>query len=197
MKKNKIILPEGYKNILIVFAVSIVLSLFISDFLGNIGFVLGIFLLYIYRDNYRHIFTNTQSVLAPIDSVVTAIDKVNGKYKIYCKVGLLNNHVLRAPIDGEVKVKTHRRGLYLNTNSYKASLYNEQIVLKFDNIKLKLISGLCNAKMKYIKETSVSQGDKISVFLDGMVVITVPKSEKLLIRIGDKLTSGQTILFKK
>lgn len=197
MKKNKIILPEGYKNITIVFIVSIILSLFISDFLGNIGFVLGIFLLYVYRDNYRHIFTNTQSVLAPIDSVVTAIDTVNEKHKIYCKVGLLNNHILRAPIAGDVKVKKHRRGLNLNTSSYKASLYNEQVVLKFDDIKIKLISGLCNSKMKYIKETEVSQGDKISIFLDGMVVITVPKSEDLLINIGDKLTSGQTILYKK
>ncbi|MGB3751993.1 MAG: phosphatidylserine decarboxylase [Arcobacteraceae bacterium] len=197
MKKNKILLTEGYRSIAIIFAVSIILSLFISDFLGNIGFIVGIFMLYVFRDTYRHIFTNTQSVLAPIDSVVTAIDTVNGKHKIYCKVGLLNNHVLRAPIDGEVKVKTHRRGLNLNINSYKASLYNEQIVLKFDDIKLKLISGLCNMKMKYIKEASVSQGDKISVFLDGMVVITVPKSEKLLITIGDKLTSGQTILYKK
>lgn len=197
MKKNKIILAEGYKNIAIVFGVSIILSLFISDCLATIGFILGAFLLWVYRDNYRHIFSNTQSVLAPIDSVVTAIDTVDGKYKIYCKVGLLNNHILRAPIAGEVKVKKHRKGLNLNTNSYKASLYNEQIVLKFDDVKLKLISGLCNMKMKYIKETSVLQGDKISVFLDGMVIITVPKSEKLLINIGDKLTSGQTILFKK
>lgn len=197
MKKNKIILPEGYKNIAIVFGVSIILTLFISDCLGIIGIVLGLFMLYVYRDTYRHIFTNTQSVLAPIDSVVTAIDTIDGKFQIYCKVSLLDNHLLRAPIDANMKIKKYRRGLNLNATSYKASLYNEQIVLKFDDIKLKLISGLCNMKMKRINESKVTQGDKISVFLDGMVVITVPKSEDLLINIGDKLRSGQTILFKK
>jgi len=197
MKKNKLILSEGYKTIAITFVISIVLMLFISDCLAYIGIVVGLALIFIYRDTYRHIFKNTQSVLAPIDATITAIDNVDGKYKIYCKVSLCNNHVLRAPIDADVKVKKFRRGLNLNPNSYKASLYNEQTVLKFSDIKIKLISGLCNHKMKRIKECTVSQGDKISVFLDGLVIITVPQENELLINIGDKLTAGQSILFKK
>ena len=51
--------------------------------------------------------------------------------------------------------------------------------------------------MKRVKECNVSQGDKISVFLDGLVIITVAKENELMVNIGDKLTSGQTILFKK
>lgn len=195
--KNNLILKEGYKNIAIVFLLAIFLNLFISDCLGTIAMVLGICLLYIYRGSNRHIFNNTQSVLAPIDSRVIAIDKVNGKFKIYCKVGLLDNHILRAPIDADLKVKKYRHGLNLNADSYKASLYNEQIVLKFDDIKMKIISGLCNSKITRIQETQVFQGDKITVLLDGMVVITVPETSELLIDIGDKLTAGQSILFKK
>lgn len=197
MKKNKLILSEGYKTIIITFLIAIVLMLFISDCLGYIGIIIGLALLFIYRDSYRHIFKNTQSVLAPIDGTISAIDQENGKYKIYCKVSLCNNHVLRAPIDADLKVKKYRRGLNLNPNSYKASLYNEQTVLKFSDIKIKLISGLCNHKMKRVKECTVAQGDKISVFLDGLVVITVPADYDLMIKIGDKLTSGQSILFKK
>jgi phosphatidylserine decarboxylase len=197
MKKNNFILQEGYKYIAIVFAITIFLELFISDFLGSIGILLGLFLLFVYRGSSRHIFSNTQSVLAPIDSTVTAIDTLNGKTKIYCKVSLLNNHILRAPIDTDMKIKEFRHGLNLNPSSYKASLYNEQVVLKFDDIKVKLVSGLCNPKMKRIQENTVSQGDKISVFLDGMVVITVPETNELLITIGEKLIAGQSILFKK
>lgn len=197
MKKNNLILSEGYKTITITFVIAIVVMLFIYDCLGYIGILIGLALLFIYRDTYRHIFKNTDSFLAPIDATVSAIDHANGKYKIYCKVSLLNNHVLRAPIDADVKVKKYRRGLNLNPNSYKASLYNEQIVLKFSDIKIKLISGLYNHKMKRVKEITVSQGDKISVFLDGLVIITIPSQYDLNIKIGDKLTSGQSILFKK
>jgi len=197
MKKNKLILKEGYKYIGIVFTVSIFLELFISDCLGSIGILLGLFLLYIYRGSNRHIFSNTQSVLAPIDSTVVAIDKINGKLKIQCRVGLLNNHILRAPVDSELKVKKFKHGLNLNPNSFKASQYNEQVVLKFDDIKIKLISGLCNPRMKRIQDITVSQGDKIAVFIDGLVIITIEEETNLLINIGDKLTAGQTILFKQ
>lgn len=197
MKKNSLILPEGYKSIIIGFLISIVLILFLSDCFGYLALLITLSLVYIYRNNNRHIFRNTQMVLAPIDSTVTAIDKSNGKYKIYCKVNLCNNHILRAPMDAELKVKKYKRGLNLNPNNYKASLYNEQTVFKIEDIKIKLISGLCNHKMKKLKETNVVQGDKISVFLDGLVIVTVPKEYDLMINIGDKLVSGQTVLFKK
>ena len=121
----------------------------------------------------------------------------NGKYKVYCKVGLLDNHIVRAPLSTTMKIKKYKRGLNLNVNSYKASLYNEQVVLKFDDIKVKLISGLCNIKIKRMYESNVSQGDKISVFIDGLVIITISDGIDLLIKIGDKLTAGQTILFKQ
>jgi len=197
MKKNKLILKEGYKSIGIVFTVSVLLMLLISDCLGYIALGIAVFLLYVYRDTYRHIFKNTQSVLAPIDCTVTAIDNVNGKHKIYCKVGLLNNHIVRAPSDAEVKVKKFKRGLNLNPNSYKASLYNEQTVVKFPDLKMKLISGLCNHKMKRVKESTVEQGDQIAVFLDGLVILTIAKENELMVKVGDKLISGQTILFSK
>jgi len=198
MKKDSFILREGYKNITITFVTALFFMLFISDYLGYIGIFVGIFLVYVYRNNYRHIFKNTQNILAPIDAVVSSIDKVNGKTKIYCKVSLCtNNHVLRAPIDGELKVKKYKHGLNLNPNTYKASLYNEQIVLKFDDLKVKLISGLCNNKIKRIPNRNVVQGEKITVFLDGLVIITMDEKSKLMVNIGDKLTSGQTLLFKK
>ena len=196
MKTNKLILEEGYKKVVITFLISIALLLFISDCIGSIGIILSLILLYIYRGGYRHVFKNTQSVLAPIDSSITAIDETNDKYKIYCKVGLGNNHLLRAPIDADLKIKKYKRGLNLNPHTYKASLYNEQIVLKFEDLKIKLISGLYNHKMKRIKECKIEQGEKISVFLDGLVIISIPKNNKLLVKIGDKLTSGQTILYK-
>jgi phosphatidylserine decarboxylase len=197
MKLNSLILKEGFKNIAIVFTIAFFLKLFISDCLGVITLLIGIFLLFVYRDTSRHIFKNTQSVLAPVDSKIIAIDKVNGKMKIYCKVNLLDNHILRAPIDADMKVKKYRHGLNLNPNSYKASLYNEQVVLKFDDMKVKLISGLYNNKIKRIHDKTISQGDKVTLFIDGIVVITLKDEFDLLVKIGDNLTSGQTILFKK
>ncbi|MGK0256058.1 MAG: membrane glycosyltransferase, partial [Arcobacteraceae bacterium] len=76
MKTNNIISKEGYKTIGIIFSIAIFLILFISNCIGLIMIIIGFFMMYVYRDTNRYIFSNTQSVLAPIDSTVTAIDKV-------------------------------------------------------------------------------------------------------------------------
>ena len=197
MKNNNKILEEGYRNIGISFGISLFLLLFISDCLGYIGLLISLFIVFVYRNSKKHIFINSQNILAPIDATVTAIDTVNGKTKVYCKVNLCNNHIFRAPQDSEMKIKKYKRGLNLNPNSHKASMYNEQITLKFDDMKVKLISGLCNNRIKKMNDSTVVQGDKLAVFLDGLVVITFAAENKYLVSIGDKLSSGQTVLFKK
>ncbi len=196
MNKN-IILEQGYKPIIISLVITITLWLFISSFFGNIALFITLFIAFIYRNPSRHIFRNSQSVLAPIDSTIEAIDIVDGKQKIYCKVNLCNTHTLRAPSDGELKIKKYQHGLNLNPNTPKASLLNEQMVLKINNLKIKLISGICNSNINYLENKKVYQGEEIGLFLDGIVTIYVNSEYQLLVNIGDKLTSGQTILFRK
>lgn len=192
-----IILKEGYKPLALLLIIAIILELFISDFLSNIVLIVFLFTLFIYRNPYRHIFENSNSILSPIDGQIIAIDYDNVEQKIYCKVNLCNNHILRAPQNGDIKIKKYQYGLNLNPNSYKANILNEQIVIKFDNLKLKLISGICNTKIEYIEKENLKQGENIGLFLDGIAVMTVKNEDLLMVKIGDNLTAGQTIIFKK
>lgn len=197
--KNKIILEEGYKPVIIALVLSIVVDLLISDALGDIGLLITLFILFVYRNPSRHIFENSSSVLAPVDGVVTAIDNIDGKQKIYVKVNLCNIHVVRAPLSGEYKIKNTQNGLNLNPNSYKANLLNEQSTLKFKNeqLSIKFLSGICNGKIDFKNSSTVSQGEELGLFLDGNVIITVKNENNLLIKMGDKLKAGQSLLFKK
>jgi len=197
--KNNLILNQGYKAILIALILSILVGLIISDTLGDIGLLITLFLVFIYRNPYRHVYENTTSVLSPVDGTVTAIDNVDGKQKIYIKVNLCNTHVVRAPITGEFKIKNKQNGLNLNPNSYKASLLNAQTTLKFKNeqLSIKFLSGMCNSKIDLKNGSNVSQGEELGLFLDGNVIISTKHDNDLSIKIGDKLKSAQTILFKK
>ena len=196
MFNSDIILKQGYKPLVLLLILSIVLALFISSFLSNIVLLLILFTLFIYRNPSRHIFENSTSILSPIDAKVIAIDYINGKQKIYCKVNLCNNHIVRAPQSGTIKINKYQHGLNLNPNSYKASILNEQIVIKFNNLKLKLISGVCNHTIEYIDKSDIKQGGKIGLFLEGIAIITLKTSLPLMVKIGDKITAGQTIIFK-
>ena len=197
MKNNGIILAQGYKHIIIAFIIAMIIKLLISSFLGNIALIVTLFIVFAYRNPNRYIHENSYNILSPIDAVVTAIDYQDGKKNIYCKVNFCNTHIVRAPQDGEINVEKYQHGLNLNPNSYKSSLLNEQIIFKFDSLKLKLISGICNPKIQYLKKIKVTQGENFALFFDGIAIISVDENKEIFVKIGDKIKSGQTMICKK
>jgi phosphatidylserine decarboxylase len=194
---NRAIKPVG-----ILVIVTILLS-FISDFLGGLFFLITLFALYIFRDTKKYIYENSESILSPVDGKIIAIDKVDNKFKIYCRVSLCDEHTVRAPFNSEVKVKKYQKGLNLDPNTPKAKILNEQITYKFTSedkqmsLKLKLISGFFNIGIEKCENITLSQGESISFFIDGIAIISVKDDNKLLVEIGEKISSGQSILYKK
>ena len=65
------------------------------------------------------------------------------------------------------------------------------------SLKLKLISGFFNIGIEKCEEKILSQGDNVSFFIDGIAIITVNNDNDLLVNIGDKISSGQSVLYKK
>lgn len=202
MNSINFISNRGIKPIAVLVVLTIIFSI-ISDFLGGVFFLITLFSLYVFRDTKKYIFENSDSILSPVDGKIIAIDKVEDKVKIYCKVSLCDNHTVRAPFNGEIKVKKYHKGLNLNPNTLKAKTLNEQISYKFisedkkENLKLLLVSGIFNIGIEKTENKTLAQGDSVSFFVDGIAVITVNKENDLVVKIGDKLSSGQSILYKK
>jgi phosphatidylserine decarboxylase len=202
MNSISFISNRGIKPLLVLIVLTLLATVF-CDFLSGVFLVLTIFAVYVFRDTKRYIYENTQSVLSPVDGKIIAIDKVDDKYKIYCKVSLLDSHTVRAPFAGELKVKKYHTGLNLNPNTLKAKTLNEQIIYKFYSedkkatLKLKLISGFFNIGIEKNEEKTLLQGDEVSFFIDGTAIISVKEDNELLVSLGDKISSGQTILYKK
>lgn len=194
MNSKAMILKEGYVYIIISFAVSLLSFILICDTLGLIFLIITAVVLYTYRNPNRYIFENSSHVLSPVDGTVTAIDHVNGKHKIYCSVGICDASLVKAPSDSSLKIKKYQNGLNLDPDSYKGNLLNEQIIYKFDNMKLKLISGLCNPKIVFSDACEVKQGEDVAVFVQGSAVITLKEKKELHINIGDKLKAGQSVI---
>jgi len=195
MNNNKIILKEGYTPIAIAVVVTLFLDIFISDTLANIALIITIFLVIIYRNPNRSSFDITKdNVISPIDGKISAVDIGKHNYKIYIDVNLCNTHQLRAPISGKFKIRNLKKGLNLNSATYKAKLLNSQALLKIKDIKIKLISGICNSDIILYDEKDVAVGESIGVFLNGLVIVEIPKNYKLNISIGDKVYSGITKL---
>ncbi len=185
------------KNIIISFVLAIFAYL-IDETLGNIALLITVGLLIIYRDPSRTIKREDTEILSICDGRVDTIDNHDNKIDIYFKVDMCNTHILRAPIDGKINIINQVHGLNLNPNSYKASILNSSIDLELANLKINFLSGLCNNTID-IASGDVVKGDKIGMFLDGVIKITLDKNDiKLNINIGNKVKAGQTVIaFKK
>lgn len=199
-KMNNFISKEGVKPVGFLLIVSILVG-FISEGLFVVFLLATLFVGYLFRNSKRYVFENSQSILAPVDGKIMAIDKIDDKVKIYCKVSLLDTHIVRAPINGEMKRVDFHKGLNLSPATLKAKSLNEQIKYQFSSnenrvIILELISGFFNVAIEKKENETVEQGQNIGFFLDGIVIVTLSNSSKLLVNVNDKLLAGQTILQK-
>jgi phosphatidylserine decarboxylase len=196
MNNHGIILQQGYKRVLIAAIIAIFFLVVGCDFMSWVTVFITLFMLFIYRNPNRHIYMNGNKILSPVDGKIEAIDYIDDKVKIYCKVDLLGVHNVKAPIAGKLSIDKFQHGLNLNPNSYKANKLNEQIefIISDDqrSIGLSLISGICNNSLDYLEKSNVEQGDNISLMVDGNAILSIKNNGNLDIKIGDKIVAGQT-----
>ena len=199
MKNNGFLIAQGGKVVAISAVLTLVLFI-LCDTLGVLAALFTLFLVYVFRNDSRYIFANSQNILSPVDAVVTAIDSSDAGHRIYCKVSLTGSHKVLAPIGGKFDIKRSQKGLNLDPNSFKASLLNEQAELELENeelhkkLSLKLIAGKCNTSIELSSNENVEQGEAIAVLVDGAAVVTLGADVSLNVKIGDKLKAGQTNL---
>lgn len=197
MKNNSLFVGNGNFVVLVAFLATIVLFLFCS-FLGFVSFAATLFVAYKLRNDTRHIFSNTQNILAPIDGEVMAVVKEKEYKKIYCKSTAFGSSKVLAPIQGDIAISFFQKGLHLNPNSFKGSLLNEQLKINITNdiftIDLEIFSGKYNCPLENSINKKAIQGEYISALTDGIVVVRVKNDIELGITIGERLVAGQTKL---
>jgi len=195
MNQNSLILKQGYKKIGIAFTISIFSFLFLCDSLGFLVLFIALFITYAYRNPIIGFIPKDEViVLSPIEGKISAIDRGKHTYKVYIDVNLCNTHILRAPKTSKMSIKKLIHGINLCHNTYKAKKLNSRAKLKFDDISVKLLSGLCNTDLEFIEEKKVLVGEEIGLFFHGSVMVEIPLEKyKLTITLGQKVSS-ETIL---
>jgi phosphatidylserine decarboxylase len=173
------------------------------------------FTLYFFRDPNREIPPNItdDTVLSPADGKIVQINDIeysNDNFfskgerlkQISIFLSPLNVHVNRIPISGIINFYKYIHGEYIVAFDNKSSDRNERteigIVSKNDKkILFKQIAGfvarriVCELKEKQ----SVSGGDKFGMIKFGSRVdIFVKPDSKIIVKYGDKVTGGESII---
>lgn len=164
------------------------------------------------------------NIAAPADGKIINIVKIDkeklkirkgfiGKVNVLCSgvtkegyllsifMSLFDVHVNRAPADGEIISVKHKKGRFFMAFNIEKSFFNEsnEIIMKTSIGKIKIIQiagFIARRTESFVKEKQkVNKGDRIGrIIIGSQVSLVLPNKVRLLVKKGDKVRAGETIL---
>lgn len=175
--------------------------------LGPILVVLGLFVLYFFRDPEREIPSDPGAVVSPADGhVVEIVDEANdgrAGRRISIFLSVFDVHVNRTPVAGRIAKVDYQPGKFYAAYRKDASQKNERNVITVDTghgeIVFKQIAGAIARRVICWKQPgqTVARGERIGMIRFGSRVdIWLPAGSEILVRRGEKVAGGSSILAK-
>ena len=174
----------------------------------GVGFFL--FTLNFFRDPDRTPPSRDDVIVSPADGTVIIIKDIfeeefvkDATTQLSIFMSPLNVHVNRIPITGTVGMRKYIEGDYLIASYEKADKRNERTEIGIDSKHGKMmftqVAGFVARRIVCpLKEgESVKMGNRFGMIKFGSRSdVFAPKKWKLMVKVGDKVTAGETILFE-
>ena len=202
---------EGYKFLVISGVLTLILWS-ISDFFGFIFTLITIWVYYFFRDPERIIIQDNNYLVSPADGTISSIAEVNGPIELgleskkFTRVSIFMNifncHVNRAPSSGEIEDIFYKPGKFLNASLDKASEENERNYFKIkdnktsDGIVIVQIAGLVARRIvtQVEKKQSITQGQRIGMIRFGSRVDVYYNERKTMVKVGQNVSAGESLI---
>jgi len=202
---------EGYKFL----AISIIITFFVllfSKFLGTILILITIWVYYFFRDPERFSINDDNYLVSPADGLVTTIKEQTGPIELqlenttFTKVSVFMNvfncHVNRTPTTGKIEEINYKPGKFLNASLDKASEENERNYYKIkcsktgEEVIIVQIAGLIARRIvcEVDQGQELKQGERIGMIRFGSRVDIYYKNKKTLVKIGQNVVAGESLI---
>lgn len=174
-----------------------------------LALVLFILVLQFFRNPTRYTQVDEEHIIAPADGKVVVIEEVDEpeyfkerRLQISIFMSPVNVHVNRNPIAGIVKFYRYHAGKYLAAWHPKSSTENERttVVIRDNKGREVLFRQIAGAMARriccYVEEGArVQQGKEMGFIKFGSRVdLYLPLGTKVNVKLGDKTTSGETVI---
>lgn len=195
--------------------VLIVVSFFVSNgwlkySLLIVGIAFLIFNINFFRDPERTPPNKENVIVSPADGKIVIVKETFEKrfldeeaVQVSIFMSPLNVHVNRIPINGQIDYLNYVSGEYLVAFHEKADLRNERseigITNKFGKMLFTQVAGFIARRVVFDLKLgdNVKMGNRFGMIKFGSRSdVVVPKGWKLKVKLGDKVTAGETILFE-
>jgi phosphatidylserine decarboxylase len=199
---------EGYR--LLIAAVAVTAIIWFIFGVWPFLFLLGVtaFLVSFFRDPERDIPEDPDSIVSPADGRVIKVERVieesfgeDEALKVSVFMNVFNVHVNRAPVAGRVEKIVHRPGSFFSADLDKASIHNERNTLFVETVKGRVvatqIAGLVARRIvcRVSEGSEIERGERIGMIMFGSRVdLLLPKESRIIVKVGDRVKAGSSIL---
>ena len=202
---------EGYKFLAISILATFIV-LFFSKLLGLFLVLITIWVYYFFRDPERFSINDDAFLVSPADGLITNISEKSGPEELrlenttYTRVSVFMNvfncHVNRVPASGKIEEIYYKPGKFLNASLDKASEENERNYFKIkqnknnEEIIIVQIAGLVARRIVCEVEQGqdLKQGERIGMIRFGSRVDIYFKNMKVLAKLGQNVTAGESLI---
>jgi phosphatidylserine decarboxylase len=161
-----------------------------------------------FRDPDRVVPPDADAIVAAADGTVTEIGEVEESEILKAKMrrvgiflSIFDVHTNRAPIDGRIIYRQHRKGLCLDARRPDSSEKNESMTWAFENSRVTVVvRQLTGAIARRIVAWSqvgdeLKKGDRFGMIRFGSrTEVYLPLSATVLVKVGDHVAGGSTII---
>ena len=202
------IVREGY--IFIFAAIDIAIILYFTDNPhAAIFFVLiAFYFAYFFRNPKREIPTDENLIVSPADGTVQDVVELDDDdfvrepcVKVIIFLSVFDVHVNRAPISGDIKLQKYVCGRFRPAYKDSVGFENERHLIGIENDKLRVtvtqIAGILARRIVswVTLDDKLEKGDLYGMIRFGSCTeIVVPKSVEVLVKKGEKVRGGETII---
>lgn len=213
--------PEGYPFIIGSLLITVIFSVFLfwkwesGSYASYIlllifcfSFVLTIFMAFFFRDPERKTPGGEGIFVSPADGKVILIKEIYEKEylkadtkEISIFMSPLDVHVNRAPCDGKVSVVKHSPGRFMAAYKDESSIKNENIVMVLDGkhgrVLVRQVAGFIarRAVCRVRVGDMLRRGQRYGIIKFGSRLdVYLPKDTKIMVKLGDKVKAGETVI---
>jgi phosphatidylserine decarboxylase len=208
--------PEGRKYVVGAAAVTVLVYLVVSHFVGWLLVGLTIWVATFFRDPVRTTPSGSKLIVAPADGLITMIARVppppelrgadglpDGDYtRVSIFMSVFDVHINRAPISGRVKRIAYVPGKFINADLDKASEDNERqhfLIEDPDGVRIGFtqIAGLVARRiLAFVKEGDlVDVGQRVGLIRFGSRVdVYLPAGTAPKVLLGQRSIAGETVI---
>ena len=194
-----------------IFAILLLLmlaSLWISPWLSLVFLVLILYTLAFFRDPERLVPSNPSDVVAAADGRITDIIEIDETEVLKTKtrrvgifLSIFDVHTNRAPIDGRIIYREHRKGLCVDARRPDCSEKNEATTWGLQNPRVTIVvrqltGAIARRIVAWAKVgDELRKGDRFGMIRFGSrTEVYLPLTATVLVKVGDHVSGGSTII---